>query len=244
MNETLTTDKYWESLNRIEEKRTDILFSKIFQKYLKKENNQERNALEIGCVPGIYLAYISKTFGYFPEGIDYVKNTKNITEKTLKNFGLNESLIYEHDFTSWQTNNKYDLVCSFGFVEHFKDTDVIILKHINLLKKGGQIIIEFPNFSNGQKIIHKLIDKKNLERHNTDIMNLDFFKKIAITYNLEINFLGYYGGLFDFWWENTNPSFVEQLIKFILRCITFITRRIPINNRFLSPYIILIATNK
>lgn len=243
MDNNLTTNKYWESLDREELKESNVIFSAILDKFLKKEN-KNKNMLEIGCVPGVYLAYISKNFGYFPEGIDYIKGSKNITQKTLKNFGLKKSMIYEEDFIKWEANKKYDLVCSFGFIEHFYETEIIIRRHVDLLKREGQIIIEIPNFNYGQKILHNLLDKKNLERHNINIMKLDFFKKIAAQYNLEINYVGYYGGLFDFWWENKNPSFIQIFIRFLLRCIISITRRIPINNKLFSPYIIFIATNK
>lgn len=244
MDNHLTSNSYWESLSRTSVGDDYVIFSEIFKKFLVKENNQDRNILEIGCVPGLYLAYIAKTFGYFPEGIDYIKGGTEVTKKTLKNFGLYKSVIYEHDFTDWETDKRYDLVCSFGFVEHFYETDKIILKHLDLLKIGGKLIIEFPNFNYGQKIMHNFLDKNNFERHNVEIMNLNFFKNIVSQYNLEINYLGYYGGLFDFWWENEKPSYFQNFIKFILKCVAFIAKRIPINNKLFSPYMMLIATKK
>ena len=55
----------------------------------------------------------------------------------------------------------------------------MVNKHLDLLESGGTLILEVPNFSSLQYMLHKYLDRVNLERHNTEIMNLDFFKKIA-----------------------------------------------------------------
>jgi len=134
MDNNLANVAYWESLNRNIHAPKKIIFSKIFKSFLLEKKISSKNiALEIGCVPGIFLGYLCKNFGYFPEGIDFVKDSKKITQGTLKKFGINKSIVYEEDFLGWKPTKKYDLVCSFGFIEHFKDTTRIILKHVTLL---------------------------------------------------------------------------------------------------------------
>jgi len=241
---TLTTTSYWESLARSESGPVSIRFARLFDKYLVKTSARNARIIEIGCVPGVYLGYLAKRFGYFPEGIDYVKDCKQTVEKTLRNFNLTESIIYEEDFLKWKPEKKYDLVCSFGFVEHFGDPDTIFAKHIDLLTNGGMLIIEYPNFNYGQKILHSFLDRENLSRHNMTIMNLDYLDKIKDKFNLDVMFAGYYGGLFDFWWENATPSIVQRLVRLCLRYIAAILNKIPFNNRYFSPYIVLIAKSK
>ena len=58
-----------------------VVFSDIFHKYLTPVEN--KTCLEIGCVPGSFLAYICKTFQYSAEGVDYVKDTKKKMGKII-----------------------------------------------------------------------------------------------------------------------------------------------------------------
>ena len=241
MNNQLATKKYWEQLNRTAGITHTIPFSNLLRTFLEKKISSTRVALEIGCVPGTYLGYISKTFGYYPEGIDYVKGAANVTNATLKDFGLNAATIYEEDFLDWEPVKTYDLVCSFGFIEHFDDTLQIVDKHVNILKKDGVLILEIPNFSSGQYFLHTLLDKRNLERHNTKIMNLSFFKDIQKRHDLQTLYLGYTGGMFDFWSEDSNPNTAQKILRFAVRILAFFGRRIPLHNKYFSPFIILIA---
>jgi SAM-dependent methyltransferase len=221
-----------------------VLFRDMFSRYL--EDSQGKRCLEIGCVPGGFLGYICKNFGYFPEGIDNVKGTKEITEETLKNYGLNEYSIYQEDFLAWKPNKKYHLVCSFGFIEHFAGETLarVIQKHIEIIEPGGKLIIDVPNFRYGQYALRYPIDKKILDEHNLDIMNLEYFNKIAQDFNLKILCLGYTGGFFDFWVENRHKNFFQRVL---FRIIQGIKSRISrsklrdINNKYFSPFIIFIA---
>ncbi len=237
-------DKYWDETKRISsDLNKKVKFKKIFSKYLR---NAEKNkvAIEIGCVPGLYLAYICKNFGYFPEGIDFVKDSEKITGQTLRNFGLNKYRIYTEDFLKWKPVKEYDLVISLGFFEHFLNPDEIINKHIKLLKKGGQIILQTPNFGNGQKTLHWYLDREGLSKHNTNVMSLPYFKETARKNNLKIDYLDYSGGLFDFWWENKNANIAQKMAYCILRLIGLITRRISFSNKYFSPFILMVAEKK
>jgi 2-polyprenyl-3-methyl-5-hydroxy-6-metoxy-1,4-benzoquinol methylase len=242
MQNNLASKEYWTDLNRtsIFDVKT-IVFSRLFNKYLKKSGNEKKIILEIGCVPGVFLGYISTKFGYFPEGIDFVKGSEKTTKLTLEKMGIKESNIYEADFLEWTAPKMYDVVCSFGFIEHFEDPSDIIDKHIKVLKPGGTLILEIPNFTYGQKFLRNILDKENLNRHNTNIMNLLFFKNIVIRNNLKIEYLNYYGGLFGFWWENKNPSVTQKIIYLFFKYVSVLTKKINISNKYFSPYIILIA---
>lgn len=239
----LTTDLYWSELKRkapIKGKRTsDMEFREILFKHLEINKG---TALEVGCVPGTFLAYICKNFGYFPEGINFDKDTRKITSKTLLDYGLDKFKIYVGDFNKWKPKKKYDLVCSFGFVEHFDNPKEIIKKHVDLLKKGGKLIIEIPNFGGLNGFLHKLVDKENLDRHNTQIMNLDFFKEVVEQNNLNINYLGYYGS-WHFQWGNRNPNIFQYVLYAGLKSISKLTIHFKMRNK-LSNYIVFIAEKK
>lgn len=175
-NYVLTSKSDW--LNRQSQGEINsILFGNLFSKFLKKSLG--KSCLEIGCVPGRFLAYLCKNFGYFPEGIDYMKDTKKIIATTLLNNGLQDFVIYEEDFIKWGIIKQYDLVCSFGFIEHFEGdlNRQVVKKHIELLKSGGKLIIDIPNFNYCQYLFHLMLNREVLKTHNVKIMNLAYFKK-------------------------------------------------------------------
>ena len=243
----LTSKVRWEGRNTVG-KVNSVLFSNLFHTYLKRTKN--KTCLEIGCVPGSYLAYISKTFGYKAEGIDYLKNTKKIVSKTLRNNNITKFSIYQADFLEWIPQKKYDLVCSFGFIEHFKGaaSTIVIQKHIDILKPGGMLILEVPNFTYLQYLIHWFLDRDRLQEHNLKTMNLLYYKMISKLYDLKILHLGYYGGFFRFWGLCKNANIIQRKIFHVLKSLEQRSNKIPwlkrINNRFLSPFIVFIAQKK
>jgi len=221
-----------------------IQFSDIFQRYLTKAHG--KTCLEIGCVPGSFLGYIAKNFGYYAEGVDNVKNAKKTTEQTLRNAGINECTIYEEDFISWKSPKKYDLIGSFGFIEHFTGGTLtkVVRKHVELLEVGGTLIIDVPNFKYGQYVIHYFLDRKNLKQHNISIMNLNYFKQVALNFNLKVLHLSYYGGFFDFWVENPNKNFIQRIAYKLLEKVRQginKTRFKNVCNKFFSPYIVFVC---
>lgn len=246
MSNELADKEYWQRSWKKSSKLTNN-FTNPFKQQLASHvtvANKDKFALEIGCVPGTYLGYLGRDFGYIVHGIDYVSGAEKTTINTLKKFGIENAEIFEVDFLSWNPPRLYDLICSFGFIEHFVDVDAIVNQHIDALKPGGTLILEIPNFSGMQFFLHYFLDRENLKRHNTEIMNLNFFMNIACRHNLTIKCLEYTGGVFDFWWENENPSILQKISFVLLRPVAFIGRKISIKSRFTSPFIILIATKK
>ena len=244
MNNELANKEYWEQSwkksNKLEVTYNKNPFEKQFSKHISADNGGEY-ALEIGCVPGIFLGHLGKDFGFNVEGIDYVEGAAQTTTNTLQKFGIENAKIYEEDFLRWTPPRLYDLTCSFGFIEHFLDVDPVVDKHVEALRPGGTLILEIPNFSGLQFWLHYFLDRQNLERHNTKIMNLEYFYATVQRHKLSINCLEYTGGLFDFWWENERPSGFQKIVFNILRPLAFLGRRIPLKCRFSSPFIILVA---
>lgn len=237
----LTTENYWSNLSRKASKLGKHEFDNIFSEYLKPTKG---TAFEVGCVPGTILARICKNFGYIPEGIDYDKNTCKIFYETMDKYGLDGAYVYEGDFNMFDTTNqkKYDLVCSFGFIEHFDNPREIVKKHLELLKEGGKLIIEIPNFGGFNGWLHNLVDKPNLDNHNTSIMNLGFFRQVAEENNLKVNYLGYYGS-WHFQWgygRKETANIFQKGVYALLKLISKLTKNINMKNK-LSNYIFLIA---
>jgi len=251
----LTTNTYWDRCYKGEKntgQRIDI-FSEMpsselnvyFRKNLPKD--KKFKFLEIGCAPGRWMHYFYSNFNYCVEGIEYTPNGAKLTRSNLSTLGV-DNVIYEQDlFNNSLNKNSYDLVFSAGFIEHFNDPSLVIEKHLGLLKKGGYLVLEVPNFRGFNGFFQKITDKSLLEIHNLNIMNLDFFKNIAEKHDLEIVDISYVGKInFGLFLGNKFLIYIGQVIQFFINKLYFILgKRIFISdNKFFSPYIVAVYVKK
>lgn len=243
-NLNLTDKKFWdEYFDRRQHKASIVensLFSDIFDKYLFPGKN--KTVLEIGCADSNFLCYIAKKIGYKAYGIDYSEAIA-ATADLFKFNSLPEPILYKEDLFVWKSDKQFDLVCSFGFIEHFDNTDPIIAKHAELVAPGGKLIITLPHFAHAQYFLHWLIDRDNLKKHNTKIMNLDSIKKAVTKSGLKIEYLSYYK-TFGFWTENNNLTRLEKLINWsILKFGKVVTKIFGYDrpNSLFSPHIVCVA---
>ncbi len=170
----------------------------LLNKYL--DNVENKSCIEIGSFPGAYLPVIGKK-GYILNGIDFnPRNEKDLPE-WLSGMGLKTGKFWAGDFFEFIKEEKttYDLVCSFGFIEHFENYLEVIAAHLKLLKPGGKIIITTPNFRGWMQYLpHKLFDNENLGKHNLKSMNPVAWKMLMEQNGLEVQFSGYFGK-YNFW---------------------------------------------
>lgn len=133
---------------------------------------KDRSCLEIGCYPGKFLAVFGKK-GYVLHGIDIYPQTKSTLVKWLKHQGYNVGTFYDGNFLSFQTSQLYNIVCSFGFIEHFNNWEEILYKHIKLTKKGGIVIVEVPNLKSPlYSLLYRILEPRVLENHVVAAMDL------------------------------------------------------------------------
>lgn len=241
MNRNLVNQNHWDEeykkfyFNKIN---LDNSIAKLIIKYF---NNKKGTVFEAGCFPGNFLSVFG-TLGYELNGLDKTPRTKTDLIKWLKDNNFKIGKIEVGDFTKITNNIKYDIVCSFGFIEHFDNTKEIILKHDIITKNGGYLIITTPNFSGYlQRKFHQFFDKENYLRHNIKSMNPYNWKKILEEANYNVIYCGWFGKI-DFWVEEQKRSNVQKLlIKLILKMVRLL-RILPLpNSKIYSPCCGIIA---
>lgn len=102
------------------------------------------NILDIGCGGGA----VTKTIGKYFEakeiyGIEINKDLiKKAKEKNIKvqNINVEKQLLPYKD-------NSFDLITSFGLLEHLKYYDNLLQEIYRVLKKGGYLIVTVPNLT-------------------------------------------------------------------------------------------------
>ncbi len=202
--------------------KNDRIIAENIMEYIPKAQ-LNRSVLEIGCAPGKWLAFFNQELNYNIAGIEYVRAAAS---KTVENFQLlnipdNQYSVQTADFLSVTPEPIYDVVFSFGFIEHFDEWEEIIDKHIAYCKSKGYLILGLPNFKGISYGIQKMIDKygngnKLLPVHNLEVMDLNKIRAYIQGKNLDILKLDYVGG-FEPTLFNTEVN--NWAIKNVLRCI-------------------------
>lgn len=253
MKERLTTLDYWNKQYRWTGRPSRIYpianlavaeLDKIFKKFLPVD--EKFTFLEVGCAPGIWMDYFHRTSRYNVEGIEYTDRGVEKTRKNLEKLGT-PCEVHHQDFFDNALPNKYDVVFSGGFIEHFEDADDVVGRHINLLKRGGIAVIEIPNLSGWNGIIQKRLNKDVYEKHNIKIMNPEYFREVARKLDLEVLYIGYIGKINLCLFSGNKPlTFILCLIQRILTvAYTLFGGRIFIReSALLSPFLIMIARKR
>lgn len=200
-----------------------------------------KTCFEIGCFPGRYLSVFGE-LGYELNGVDLTPRVTKDFPKWLKDSGFKTGQFFEKDIFSFKTTRKFDLVCSFGFIEHFKNWKEVLKIQADLVDINGFIVLETPNFRGiFQKLIHLIFDHENYKRHYIPAMNPRKWKKILAKNNFQIINYGYLGG-FDFWVDHVPATFFKKKLYYLIAKIRSKQTGKNLKGRLsYSPYCILIA---
>lgn len=196
--------------------------------------------LEVGCAPGKLLVEFCAPRGYEAYGIDYAADAGEI-EEYLRGEGVRVGGVYREDFMKFDPGRRFDVVASFGFIEHFDDPGPVVDRHFDLVKPGGLVVITMPHFAGGQRALHWLLDRPNLKRHNTRCMNLPFLRAAAARNGAREVDVRYAGGHFDFWVASDRHWIVKGLTWRAALQLRRAARLLPgENNRWFSPHLLAI----
>lgn len=227
----LTDENYWnQSYENLEFKDiNDGALIDFLDKFVNKVDN--KSSIEIGSFPGNFIPIIGRK-GYKVHGIDY--NPKNAIElpNWLRSLNLDVGQFWSSDFFYFINNSttRFDLVCSFGFIEHFLNYEEVLKAHFNLINPKGKLIVTTPNFRGWlQYIPHRFFDNKNLKKHCLKSMNPGRWKSILEANGFEVIYSGYFGG-YLFWVDpnqkrsKINAFFLKQIHRFIFNLNKMIKR--------------------
>jgi len=200
-NERLTEKEYWD--DRWERTRLPAIIEPMTKHPINREilrllrdflPKGKLSAVEIGGAPGQFVAYLSKYHGYRTSIIEYSEIGCQKTRENFDLLGLDVN-IYQRDFFSDLSDlPRFDVVVSMGFIEHFSDLNDVLRRHVNLLGKGGILVLGVPNFAGISQAVLKRTAPQMLSRHNLDAMDLRNWSVLESTHGLTALFKGYIGG--------------------------------------------------
>lgn len=172
----------------------DIFLCDTFlQKYLPAYNNQEKDKpkiCEIGSGNGKLVKKFADMFNYKPFGIEYREEESIIARKS----GVTVCVKDAFDKTVLKKyKNYFDIVFSYGFVEHILPPEKAIKLHVDLAKPGGYFVIQIPRFKGFNLWKLKFFRPDYIASHNLAIMNYDILEKLCSFPNTQKLFCANYG---------------------------------------------------
>lgn len=248
MTKSLTDQDYWNhnfgSLDFFKFSQA-IPEDQYISRYLQPDKS--KTCIEIGAYPGGNLGYFVKKFDFQPTALDFLDNAQFIVDN-MKYNGVEACELINQNFLTWQPEKQYDVVASFGFIEHFIEYETVIQKHVDILKPGGFLILSIPYLEYYQLWVRKLFYQeahltKILKVHNRKIMNLGELKRQAARQNgLQILFADYIREM-TIWFPKSPAILKPNMLKYYggIKTLEKIFDHLHYSSRFFSPAILLIG---
>lgn len=247
MSKEYSTKQFWDGYWK-DEKRSgyEFLFEEIVNNYV--DWGSIKSYMEIGGAPGTIMSYMYHEHGLDVSTIDFCD--PHILSDLLSGNSIKNYHIYNEDFSNTDIkkhHKKYDLVASWGFVEHFEleESDKFIQKHKDMVSDNGYLIIELPNIRGFNWLLYRIMNNELLKIHNTKTMDIAFLKS-AVEKGGQFGIL--YGNYYltSFLEYSSTNEFFERhkLIKSVFGVLKKLFAFLKLNNipnRLFSPYIVFIA---
>ncbi len=202
--------------------------------------------IEIGCHPGRYLWYFHTQFRYRVSGIEYVASACARTREALDAERVVAEVTHADLFTFEPPGGeRYDVVASFGLLEHFRDVAAPLRRHVELLRPGGFLALTAPNHRGLNGAILKRILPQTYALHN-QMTYSDLLAAVRGSPEMAV-VAGGYLGRFNLAPTNFCPYVRARVGRRTYRCVETLHRwggraaRVCPNCRCLAPYFAIIA---
>ena len=229
---------------------------RLMEKHLRKAvadlDAHNSELIEVGCGNSIWLPYFAKRLGFNVTGLDYSESGCEHARRILRAADVNGKVV-NADFFDPPENvvEKFDVLTSFGVVEHFVPTEGCLKAFNRFLKPNGRIITTIPNLEGLNGYLTKTTNEPLYDKHISlsreklaEAHTKAGFKVIDCRYIFTVNFnIPNTAGL--------DPSltatklkevFLRNLGRFSMLALALGEKlNAEITTEFLSPYILCVA---
>lgn len=228
---------------------------RLHQTFLGLFNRSQASSmrlLEVGCGKSGWLPYFAKEFGFNICGLDYSAIGCEMAIEILQANGVEGEVVCA-DLFSPPANmlGAFDVVVSFGLVEHFDDTASCLTAISAFLKPGGMLITNIPNMVGWIGSVQKAINRPVYDIHQ--LIDLAMLKEAHAQAALEVLDCSYFmstgfgvaslAGIST----RTPTGFLKKVFLGVLARASMLTWLVEDKvgafptNKFTSPYINCIA---
>jgi 2-polyprenyl-3-methyl-5-hydroxy-6-metoxy-1,4-benzoquinol methylase len=177
-------------------------FDALFARYLAPVMQSGGDLLEIGCARSEWLPYFSRRFGLRVHGLDYSDVGCRQAEVALQMAGVPGEIRHGDMFAppvDWL--GRFDVVMSWGLVEHFEDTGAALGAVARFARPGGLVLTVVPNMVGTVGLVQRLLNRPVFDLHvPVSAMRL---RDAAAAAGLEVLHNDWFGAS-NFWVANLN----------------------------------------
>lgn len=223
-------------------------FHQFFVKLFSGTETKKLKLLEVGCAKSAWLPYFSREFGFSVTGLDYSSIGCELARHVLEKSGVEGDIVCADFFSPpVEMLGTFDVVVSFGVVEHFENTTACLRAVSSFLKPGGMLITNIPNMVGWIGSIQKVVNRPVYDIHeliNPDMLKIEHERaglKVAecdyfITTNFGVcNLLGTSTNTINGYLKKSALTTLSRLSKIIWIFEDKLKKLSP--NRLTSPYI-------
>jgi 2-polyprenyl-3-methyl-5-hydroxy-6-metoxy-1,4-benzoquinol methylase len=245
LEEARTNQQWWEEKAYYNsEAAPNARVGQLFERFLPKRSDW--SVIEIGACPGNNLLTLARSHGYHPVALDFLPAVRHMPA-VFRKHGIENLEVMQDDFFSLPEDRRFNVVMSFGFIEHFNDAEAVLRKHWALVADDGFLVLSLPIFGPMQLALQRLIftpEKlaESLQAHNTSIMDMRLFRKwsgrLPGAVIVECGYLGHMGT-----WIYSSDPFVRRDRRWILwgwKIASVAPRTLRVSCRLFSPYGLLV----
>jgi 2-polyprenyl-3-methyl-5-hydroxy-6-metoxy-1,4-benzoquinol methylase len=136
-------------------------FHEYFERIFYGHETKGKKLIEVGCAQSAFLPYFVKSFGFEVSGLDRSELGCARSRAILDREGV-PGKIYCADFFALPGDlaGQFDVVFSHGVVEHFEETAMAVKAMARLLRPGGRMVTNIPNFTGILRAYQKFLDRR------------------------------------------------------------------------------------
>ena len=181
MNTPLTTPQFWDDHYGTDCRkhypsilsRADVELARGMEPFLREKFGG--TLFEVGCGNSYWLPYFARKYSFRVSGLDFSKERLIQADMNLSRHNLHVGdLIWGDILDGPQTPNKFDVVCSFGVIEHFSDPSRVLSILSSYLEPDGILITTVPCrkefFGKASRSINRTVAEGYLELNLEDVI--------------------------------------------------------------------------
>lgn len=141
-------------------------FDTLFVEMFDNISSNAGRLLEIGCGRSRWLPYFAKRFGCKVAGLDYSPDGCERAREILAKAGVSADVVCGDLFASPPAMPaQFDVVVSFGVVEHFADTPAALSAMSRFATPGGLMLTVIPNMVGMTGVATRVLNRPLFEQH-------------------------------------------------------------------------------
>jgi SAM-dependent methyltransferase len=207
---------------------------------------REHACLEVGVVPGRHLLDIGGAYGYRVTGVDFSPRVHDLAP-IFAGQGV-EATFVQTDFLTWDPPERFDVVTSYGFIEHFQNFQLVVERHWRLVKPGGHLLLVIPSSTPLQWALRRLVCTRErieqaLHSHNQEINRLPALRRAVSRCPGSQILVARYVREMTIWLTADEDGMRPRagLVLRALRPLERAARRFGVSSRWFSPEALVLA---